>query len=267
MIGKIYVLRCPISKEIRYVGMTRLSLSHRLHLHIKEKKKGITHKTNWVKSLLDKKLIPIIEQIDSSSNLEELCEKELYWIQYYLERGIKLTNTIITYSNKPYKDFKNHLPKKVYQYDLEGNLVNIFSSGYEAACALGDCNANSTIYSILEGKSKKYTYKGFTFLYEGKSFKDLKIVRVGEHKTTQEHRKYLSEKAKERNKLKSSEYYKEMRSKVKPIIIIEISTGREFSGINTAIEFFGKSRNYFWKHLTNKVKNPKFKYKDIVQSS
>ena len=28
-----------------------------------------------------------------------------------------------------------------------------------------------------------------------------------------------------------------------------------------------KSRNYFWKHLKNKVNNPKFKYKDIVQST
>ena len=46
MKGKIYILKCPISKEIRYVGLTRVSLEHRLHLHLKENVKGLTHKIN-----------------------------------------------------------------------------------------------------------------------------------------------------------------------------------------------------------------------------
>ena len=34
-----------------------------------------------------------------------------------------------------------------------------------------------------------------------------------------------------------------------------------------AMKKLNKSRNYFWKHLKKKVNNPKFKYKDIVQST
>ena len=266
MKGKIYILKCPISKEIRYVGLTRVSLEHRLHLHLKENVKGLTYKINWIKSLKERNLKPIIEEIDSSSNLEELCKKEIYWIQYYLQKGCKLTNTIITYSNKPYKDFKNHLPKKVIQYDLKGNKIAEFASGYEVACFLGDCNANSTIYSILNN-SKKYTYKGFTFLYENEEFKDKKLVKKGEHVTTKEHKEFLSLKAKERNSNKTSEYYKEIRKKVKPIVIVDITTNIEYNGILDAMNKLGKSRNYFWKHLKNKVNSPKFKYKDIVQST
>ena len=83
MKGKIYILKDPISKEIRYIGLTRVSLEHRLHLHLKENVKGLTHKINWIKSLKQQNLKPIIEEIDSSSDLEELCKKEIYWIQYY----------------------------------------------------------------------------------------------------------------------------------------------------------------------------------------
>ena len=266
MKGKIYILKCPISGEIKYVGLTRVSLEHRLHLHLKENVKGLTHKINWIKSLKKQGLKPLIEEIDSSSNLEELCKKEIYWIQYYLTQGAKLTNTITTYSNKPYKDFKNHLPKKVIQYDLQGNKIAEFISGYEAACALGDCEANSTIYSILNS-SKKYTYKNYTFLYEGELFENKKIVGKGKHITSDQHKMYLSSKAKERNSTKNSEYYKEIRKKVKPIIIIDITTDIEYSGILDAMNKLKKSRNYFWKHLKNKVNNPKFKYKDIVQST
>ena len=89
MKGKIYILKDPISKEIRYIGLTRVSLEHRLHLHLKENVKGLTHKINWIKSLKQQNLKPIIEEIDSSSDLEELCKKEIYWIQYYLKKGFK----------------------------------------------------------------------------------------------------------------------------------------------------------------------------------
>ena len=266
MKGKIYILKCPKTKEIKYVGLTRVSLEHRLHLHLKENVKGLTYKTNWIKSLKQQNLKPIIEEIDSSSNLEELCKKEIYWIQYYLQKGCKLTNTITNYSNKPYKDFKNNLPRKVIQYDLKGNKIAEFTSGYEAACVLGDCEANSTIYSILNN-SKKYTYKNYTFLYEGELFENKKIVGKGKHITSDQHKMYLSSKAKERNSAKNSEYYKEIRKKVKPIIIIDITTDIEYNGILDAMKKLNKSRNYFWKHLKKKVNNPKFQYKDIVQST
>ena len=32
MKGKIYILKDPISKEIRYIGLTRVSLEHRVHI-------------------------------------------------------------------------------------------------------------------------------------------------------------------------------------------------------------------------------------------
>lgn len=265
MIGKIYILKDPQSNIIRYVGLTKLSLDYRLSLHLKEKHK-VTHKSHWIQSLKKQGLKPIIEQIDIADTIEELCNKEMYWINYYLDLKIPLTNTIITHSNKPYKSFLDKTAKKMIQYDLLGNKIAEYNSGYEAACKLGNCEANGTIYSIANG-TKKYTYKNFVFRYEGDAFNKYKIIKKGEHITSLSHKKYLSDKAKERNSLKDSNYYKQIRSMVKTKSIIEISTGIEFNSIKEAIKITGKSRNFFWKNCCNKVKKPKFKFKDIVQST
>lgn len=91
----IYVLKHPITNDIRYVGKTKQKLYKRLYGHIRYSTttKKSNHNTNWINSLLKENLYPIIECIEKveESNWQE---REKFWIQYYKDKGIKLTNIL-----------------------------------------------------------------------------------------------------------------------------------------------------------------------------
>ena len=87
---KIYGLVCPISKQIRYIGMTRHSLDKRLNEHIREGKSK-THKQKWIKSLLKKELHPTIVLV-STADESNWIELERFYIKLFKENGFKLTN-------------------------------------------------------------------------------------------------------------------------------------------------------------------------------
>lgn len=82
----IYVLKCPISNEVRYVGQTRARIEKRLSNHIwesKKIKKKYSHKDNWILKLSKLELKPIIEKIEEislDSNLSYVLNRETYWI-------------------------------------------------------------------------------------------------------------------------------------------------------------------------------------------
>ena len=88
---KIYTLKHPDTKEIRYVGKTVQQLKYRLATHISRSKKYRYAYVNcWIYSLLQQGKKPIIELIEEiEDSLWE--EREMYWIQYYSSRA-KLTN-------------------------------------------------------------------------------------------------------------------------------------------------------------------------------
>lgn len=90
---KIYKLIDPITKEVKYIGLTKRGLEQRLNEHIKGYgQKNNSHKRNWINSLLKKNLKPIIELQESSLTKLTVCEREIFWIQYYKEQGFNLTN-------------------------------------------------------------------------------------------------------------------------------------------------------------------------------
>lgn len=80
----IYLLRHPLTREVRYVGETTQTLKKRFSAHItRAKTSGKKQQSScWIKSLLDQGLLPVIELI-------EICdesvweEREDYWISYY----------------------------------------------------------------------------------------------------------------------------------------------------------------------------------------
>ena len=85
----IYVLIDPRTNLIRYVGKTVQKLSYRLTQHLTEKS---NHKrSTWIKSLKNKGLIPIIEEIDFC-DWEESSNLEINWIKKYRLEGVNLTN-------------------------------------------------------------------------------------------------------------------------------------------------------------------------------
>ncbi len=85
---KIYSLIDPITNEIRYVGKTVSPLYKRLSSHYRDKKKS--YKTNWINTLRNKGLKPLIKLIEicKSDNWEE---REKHWISYY-RKVYSLTN-------------------------------------------------------------------------------------------------------------------------------------------------------------------------------
>ena len=82
----IYVLKCPISSEIRYVGQTKMSLIKRLGGHIYDatnrNKKKLNHKDNWILKLLKNGYRPLIESLESHGvvELNFILEREKFWI-------------------------------------------------------------------------------------------------------------------------------------------------------------------------------------------
>ena len=88
---KIYKLIDPVSNEIRYIGLTFNTLKQRLGSHYSDP--GKTHKCNWIRKLKSQGLKPIIESVEENiSSYEEVCEKEIYYIEYFKNIGCNLTN-------------------------------------------------------------------------------------------------------------------------------------------------------------------------------
>jgi predicted GIY-YIG superfamily endonuclease len=86
----IYVLKCPITNEVRYVGRSR-DPKRRYYAHTEEKKTASYYKKNWIKKLDRQGLKPILEIIKETPN-EEASRWEQYFIDFYREQGYKLTN-------------------------------------------------------------------------------------------------------------------------------------------------------------------------------
>lgn len=87
----IYKLIDPETNEIRYIGLTFNDLKQRLRSHCSEKSKS--HKSNWVQLLKKKGLKPIIESIESDIlSYDDVCEREIFYIERYKSEGHKLTN-------------------------------------------------------------------------------------------------------------------------------------------------------------------------------
>ena len=88
----IYTLSDPITNQVRYIGKTKSSLKYRLSQHIQDSLDNTkTHKKAWIKSLLLKGLLPVIEELEI---VDDVCWKsrEQYWIAQFKNWGFDLTN-------------------------------------------------------------------------------------------------------------------------------------------------------------------------------
>lgn len=91
IVYKIYGLKDPITKQLRYVGQTKQhSLKNRFNYHVNEKLN--TRKNQWIRSLRKKELLPEIFLIDTCNSLEKCNELEIFWIAYFKYIGCRLTN-------------------------------------------------------------------------------------------------------------------------------------------------------------------------------
>ena len=67
----LYTLNDPNTNEIRYVGIT-CNMKKRLKYHIADK--ANTKKTRWIKSLVDNKLVPTINELKTTNNVREVIQ-------------------------------------------------------------------------------------------------------------------------------------------------------------------------------------------------
>lgn len=88
----IYVLKCPISGAVRYIGKT-LDVRSRLRKHVHEAKHryGKNHRANWIRSLLSSGLEPVIE-VDVVTTRDGWKKAETDRIAHYRALGCDLTN-------------------------------------------------------------------------------------------------------------------------------------------------------------------------------
>ena len=154
---KVYVLVDPISLKIRYIGITKSSLSRRLYNHISEAKtlrEGMTYKNNWINSLFKMNTQPIIRLISSYNTREEAAKIEEYLIIKYKEKH-GLTNQIIDegkFSSTGYRSAENLKSKKVYVYSYEGVFIREFNS-------IKECSSELNIYHSTISRCLKGEYK------------------------------------------------------------------------------------------------------------
>lgn len=87
----IYALRDPRTNDIKYVGQTTRTLEKRVGEHIRHAKVYRHRTANWIKKLAKLSLKPTIELLEEVS-LENIDERESYWITHYRELGIDLLN-------------------------------------------------------------------------------------------------------------------------------------------------------------------------------
>lgn len=125
---KIYHLIDPRTNEIRYVGQTVQTLENRLKKHLRSKDKS--HRVNWIKSITNEGLEPIIELICETNTLDKCNELEQFYIKKYRDEGLKLTNMTdggdgsigFTHSEESKKKMRKVANKRMSNPDVINNL-------------------------------------------------------------------------------------------------------------------------------------------------
>ncbi len=92
--GFVYGLYHPITEELRYIGQTQGTLSRRLsgHLCTARRRARKAHVVNWLLSLMNEGLKPLIRVLAPASSQEKLDKLEALFIADARARGESLTN-------------------------------------------------------------------------------------------------------------------------------------------------------------------------------
>lgn len=89
MTNLIYGLRDPRNDVYFYIGKTTIgekrALSHLLKSHS-------TLVNDWVNTLFEKNIVPYVDIIEEVNNIEELSNREKYWINFYKDFNPELLN-------------------------------------------------------------------------------------------------------------------------------------------------------------------------------
>lgn len=179
----IYGLRCPILKEIRYIGATSQSLARRLQKHMADSRE--TPKGLWIRKLKQNGLGPEIVEIKVCKE-SEWEDQERYYIKIFRTRGhllnvvaggmgtegLKHTDAAKEKVRAAFvgkKQSPEHIRKKasaqskaILQFTLDGELIKEWESGGEIHTKLGLSRGN--LSKCCNGKSK--TVGGYVWRFK-----------------------------------------------------------------------------------------------------
>jgi hypothetical protein len=188
LIHYIYTLTDPIDNLVKYIGRTK-NIKQRYYTHTKNSKDN-TPKNNWIKSLKNNELKPIIEILDEGdeTNIDDL---EIYWISQFKTWGFDLKNwtsggefyntywkgkNLPEYMISKIKNtFQNkNINKPVVQYSIKTNvIINEYFSIKEASkmCHLTDHH----ISACCKGIKSYNTVGGYYWRFKDNYFPLIEI--------------------------------------------------------------------------------------------
>lgn len=88
----IYALLDPRDRQVRYVGMTTEKAERRRRRHINVSKRRETHCARWVRGLIKAGFEPEIIILEEVPSVDDLAQREIFWIGLYRKHGANLTN-------------------------------------------------------------------------------------------------------------------------------------------------------------------------------
>lgn len=187
---KIYVLLCPFTSKVKYIGRTGNNLDVRLRGHISKAKTGNTPKNQWILYLKTKGLKPTIKLFKTVNcnwseshlierNLINKCIKYSFDLKNLDDRGegfqnrkltedqkLKISNSLKERYEKGLKIKENF--RKVCIYDLNGVFVKEFESIKDCAKFL-----NTNVKAGVSGVEKclylpkiNLSYKSYQIRYK-----------------------------------------------------------------------------------------------------
>lgn len=191
----VYSLADPISKEIKYIGITKNKVEQRLKGHIKDSKTKLKHnkylsrKEKWILDLDSKNLIPLIATLKAglSTNEAEDLEKKLIsqykrisegGVLYNIQEGGEYTGLKATpwnrglrgcYSEEYIKNNREHQPnsKATYVWTKDGEFVGRWSS-IRRLCDELKLDRRTVMRCLNANSSYFQTHKGLVFSHEDK---------------------------------------------------------------------------------------------------
>lgn len=124
----IYILQCPVTLNVKYVGKTN-NVIKRFQSHLASKPNNKSYCNKWISSLLKSGEKPIITVIDETENNWQQLEQ--YWIEQFRQWGFKLTN--ITKGGEGAYGSGKWNNRKVFCYTKDGVFIREFESQKECA--------------------------------------------------------------------------------------------------------------------------------------
>jgi hypothetical protein len=236
----VYVLIDPRDDLIRYVGVTVRSKRLRMNEHLsKARKGGQSYRDSWLRQLLDLKLKPKLQVIETVDESEwEAAEKR--WIKHFKDAGARLTNLTDGgegnpgYVPTPELRAKWSAIRKGKKYPpgrkgaMLGKNHDIFARAKISAAGIGRRHTD-------ESKAKlSAAHKGKVLSQEHKA-----KLRAAKHGKTlaESHKRKIREAALGHQPVR------------------HVSSGQAFSSVGEAARFFGTHKHYIFQALKKRCRS------------